>query len=43
MGNHVLPDSYKPYGLATEYIEKVEDELSHRLGRPVTLMLGAVS
>jgi hypothetical protein len=40
MDNHALPDSYRPYGVVPEYVKKVEEELSHRLGRPVTLVLG---
>jgi hypothetical protein len=30
-------------GIAPEFISEVEDELSRRLGQPVTMVLGAAS
>jgi hypothetical protein len=40
MSNQISPDRYQPSGVAPEFIKKVEDELSRRLGQPVTLVLG---
>ena len=40
MSTRISPDRSKSPGIAPEFIKNVEDELSRRLGQPVTLVLG---
>jgi hypothetical protein len=40
MSTRLSSDRYIPPRIAPEFIKKVEDELSRRVGQPVTMMLG---
>jgi hypothetical protein len=40
MSTRISPDGSKSPGIAPEFISEVEDELSRRLGQPVTMVLG---
>jgi hypothetical protein len=40
MSARISPDSSMSCGITREFIKNAEDELSHRLGQPVTMVLG---
>jgi len=40
MSTRISPDHSKPSGITPEFIKNAEDELSRRLGQPVTMVLG---